>query len=451
MAATQQQYQQQYQQQQGYSYANPQQQQQYDTPTYQQQQPALLISPQVAVRPPPSSIIDYSIPLDFSKLTTNDLEKIRVLGKGDVGCVYLVHVKGYPMNAHLYAMKVLKKEDMIERQKVQRVLTERDILCTTKHPYIVSYYTSFQNEFKLFIIMEYCAGGEFFRFLQKQPNHSLSEQSAKFYAAEVLMALEYLHKQGIIYRDLKPENILLHESGHIRLTDFDLSKETGTRDLDDQETSGEKKHFFNFLHRHDRKKRIQQFNSFVGTAEYIAPEVITGFGYNASVDWWTFGILLYEMLYGKTPFVGDNMNDTFKNILHQKLNFPTNQGRNISRDCQDLIRKLLNPDQKKRLGHKMGARDIKSHPFFAGINWDRLQYERPPMIPQVSDPFDFSHFREDLSSGSESEEEEKIEKIYSVEDNLDELEKLNENNRLFGAFAYKPSRQLTPSHQSSGS
>lgn len=404
------------------------------------------LSPVPRIGPAPSAIIDYSKPLDLSKINRNNLEKIRKLGVGDVGKVYLVHVKGFEQNSHLYALKVLNKEEMIDRNKVQRVLTERDILCTAKHPFIVSYYTSFQDELNLYILMEYCAGGEFFRFLQRQPNHCISEEVAKFYAAEVLMAIEYLHKCGIIYRDLKPENILLHESGHIRLTDFDLSKETGTRDLDEV-NKNEKRHFFHFLHRGHKKKRLPQYNSFVGTAEYIAPEVITGFGYDATVDWWTLGILLYEMLYGKTPFVGSDMNDTFKNILHKELSFPVySQGRSVSKECKDLIKKLLNPDQKKRLGHKRGAVDLKSHPFFSGVNWDTIHLQLPPIVPRISDPYDLSHFRDDMSD-SENEEEEIIEKIYSVEDNLDELEKLNTNNKVFKQFAYKPTHQLTNNSQ----
>jgi protein-serine/threonine kinase len=357
-----------------------------------------------------------------------------------VGKVYLAHIKGYPSNAHLYALKVLKKEEMIERDKVHRVLTEREILTSTHHPFIVTYYCSFQDESKLYILMEYCSGGELFRLLQKQTNHCFPEHIARFYTAEVLSALEYLHQLGIVYRDLKPENILLHASGHIRLTDFDLSKETGTKNLD--EASKKHHHFFNFLQRHDKKKRIQQFNSFVGTAEYIAPEVITGFGYDATVDWWTLGILLYEMLYGTTPFKGTSMNLTFKNIVNQKLSFPELSNNNpVSRECQDLIKKLLSTDPQKRLGHRHGAQDIKAHPFFRGIYWESLSQQTPPIIPNVTHALDFSHFPAEEIQSEEDEDEQQIERIYSVEDNLD---KLKEGTKLFSAFEYKPRGPPTP-------
>ncbi|KAG2388342.1 hypothetical protein C9374_000506 [Naegleria lovaniensis] len=359
---------------------------------------------------------------DYKNLRPSHFKKIRLLGRGDVGKVYLVKHKE---TGRYFAMKVLKKEEMIQRNKVKRVLTEREILATTDHPFIVTLYSSFQSKDKLYFIMEYCSGGEFFRMLQKQPGKCLPESSVRFYAAEVLLALEYLHFMGFIYRDLKPENILLHQSGHIRLTDFDLSKQT-VQTVTPKIVKG----FFSS----DKKskldtKQIQQFNSFVGTAEYLSPEIIAGCGHTSTVDWWTFGILMYEMLFGTTPFKGSTQKDTFNHILHNKLEFPKDKP--ISKACKELIKKLLVSDQDKRLGHKNGAADIKVHPFFKGINWALIRNESPPIAPQVTDPEDTSNFRPLVDSDEEDEDEGTAEQ----EDN-------SENNP-FKNFAYTSQKKLS--------
>lgn len=341
-----------------------------------------------------SNLEELASRIDYRNLGPNDFEKIKLLGKGDVGKVYLVRLKN---TSKLFAMKVLKKEEMIERNKVKRVLTEREILATTDHPFIVTLYCSFPSKDRLYFIMEYCAGGEFFRMLQRQPNKCLPEATVRFYAAEVLLALEYLHMMGFIYRDLKPENILIHHTGHVRLTDFDLSKQSVA-------TTTPKFVKSLFSSRKSGKvdiKQLQQFNSFVGTEEYIAPEVITGFGHSSSVDWWTFGILMYEMLFGTTPFKGRTQNETFSHILHKKLEFPAHV--QVSKQCKELIKQLLVSDQKKRLGHKHGASDIKSHPFFKGITWALIRNDKPPIIPVIKDPCDTSNFRNLVDSDDEED------------------------------------------------
>lgn len=216
---------------------------------------------------------------------------------------------------------------MIKRNKIKRALAEQEILATSNHPFIVTLYHSFQSEDYLYLCMEYCSGGEFFRALQTRPGKCIPEDEARFYAAEVTAALEYLHLMGFIYRDLKPENILLHQSGHIMLSDFDLSKQSGPGGKPTM-IMGKNGASTSSLPTIDTKSCIADFrtNSFVGTEEYIAPEVIKGSGHTSAVDWWTLGILIYEMLYGTTPFKGKNRNATFANILREEIPFPEHSG-----------------------------------------------------------------------------------------------------------------------------
>lgn len=319
-------------------------------------------------------------------------DKIKLIGKGDVGKVYLVREK---KSARLYAMKVLSKKEMIKRNKIKRALAEQEILATSNHPFIVTLYHSFQSEDYLYLCMEYCSGGEFFRALQTRPGKCIPEDDARFYAAEVTAALEYLHLMGFIYRDLKPENILLHQSGHIMLSDFDLSKQS---DSGGKPTMiiGKNGASTSSLPTIDTKSCIANFrtNSFVGTEEYIAPEVIKGSGHTSAVDWWTLGILIYEMLYGTTPFKGKNRNATFANILREEIPFPDHAGApQISNLCKSLIRKLLIKDENRRLGARAGASDIKAHPFFRTTQWALIRHMKPPIIPHQGKDIDTINFR----------------------------------------------------------
>lgn len=320
-------------------------------------------------------------------------DKIKLIGKGDVGKVYLVREK---KSSRLYAMKVLSKKEMIKRNKIKRALAEQEILATSNHPFIVTLYHSFQSEDHLYLCMEYCSGGEFFRALQTRPNKCVDEDAARFYAAEVTAALEYLHLMGFIYRDLKPENILLHQSGHIMLSDFDLSKqsEPGGRPTMIVGRNGTSSTNLPTI---DTKSCIANFrtNSFVGTEEYIAPEVIKGCGHTSAVDWWTLGILIYEMLFGTTPFKGKNRNATFANILRDEVPFPDGvpQAQQVSNNCKSLIRKLLIKDELRRLGSRAGASDIKTHPFFRTTQWALLRHMKPPIIPHQGKGTETPNFR----------------------------------------------------------
>ncbi|RUS14496.1 kinase-like domain-containing protein [Endogone sp. FLAS-F59071] len=344
-----------------------------------------------------------SIKIRAVEVGPSSFTKVKLLGKGDVGKVYLVKQKG---SERLFAMKVLSKKEMIKRNKIKRALAEQEILATSNHPFIVTLYHSFQSEDYLYLCMEYCMGGEFFRALQTRPGKCLPEEDAKFYAAEVIAALEYLHLMGFIYRDLKPENILLHQSGHIMLTDFDLSKQSHPPGEPTVVKSGSPY----IPPSIDTKVCIANLrtNSFVGTEEYIAPEVIKGCGHTSAVDWWTLGILMYEMLYGITPFKGVNRNATFSNILKNEVQFPDHPGAQpVSSLCKSVIRKLLNKDEHRRLGSRAGASDVKSHPFFKTVNWALLRNAPPPIVPQQSNGLDavnFRHIQESMSLDLENDE-----------------------------------------------
>lgn len=277
---------------------------------------------------------------------------------------------------------------MIKRNKIKRVMAEQEILASLNHPFIVTLYHSFQSEDYLYLCMEYCVGGEFFRALQSLPGKCLGEEDAKFYAAEVTAALEYLHLMGFIYRDLKPENILLHESGHVMLSDFDLSARAGPRG---GAPAAIRQATPNGAPLVDTRSCIgdMRTNSFVGTEEYIAPEVIKGCGHTSAVDWWTLGILIYEMVYATTPFKGSSRNGTFSNVLKRDVIFPDPfmtgvTCPNLSPAGKSLMKRLLIKDETRRLGSVTGASEIKEHRWFANINWGLLRNRQPPIVPPKS-------------------------------------------------------------------
>ncbi|KAK4339535.1 hypothetical protein RND71_040997 [Anisodus tanguticus] len=288
--------------------------------------------------------------------------------------VHLVELKG---TGDLFAMKAMDKSIMLNRNKVHRACVEREIIALLDHPFLPTLYSSFQTETHVCLITDFCPGGELFALLDRQPMKIFKEESARFYAAEVLIGLEYLHCLGIIYRDLKPENILIQADGHVVLTDFDLSFKTSCKPQ---------------VIKHPPSKRrsrstppptflaepVSQSNSFVGTEEYIAPEIITGAGHSSAIDWWALGILLYEMLYGRTPFRGKNRQKTFSNILNKDLTFPSSIP--VSLAARQLIHSLLNRDPANRLGSNGGASEIKGHPFFREINWPLIRCMTPPPL-----------------------------------------------------------------------
>uniref|UniRef100_A0A0R3T0T1 Non-specific serine/threonine protein kinase n=1 Tax=Rodentolepis nana TaxID=102285 RepID=A0A0R3T0T1_RODNA len=298
------------------------------------------------------------------KVNAEDFQILKVIGKGGYGTVYLVQkTTKSPDKDKFYAMKVLKKAKLIRNEKnTVHTVSERNILQMLKHPFLVRLHYAFQNRSNLYIVLEYCPGGELFRYLEREC--FLMEDAACFYISEIALAIGHLHSLGIIYRDLKPENILLDKDGHVKLTDFGLSKEgVGTT------------------------------NTFCGTIEYMAPEIIRCGGHGRAVDWWSLGTLLFDMLSGGPPFSQEaDKKATAEKIIKSQVRFPPS----FSTEAVQLIRGLLKKDPKERLGTKNDVEEIKEQAFFArhGINWDDVYNRRmePPYTPELSSESDVSMF-----------------------------------------------------------
>nr|AML78267.1 putative LOV domain-containing protein [Pteris vittata] len=302
---------------------------------------------------------------------------VKPLGFGDTGSVHLVELRG---SGELFAIKAMEKSVMLNRNKVHRACAEREILAHLDHPFLPTLYASFQTRTHVCLVTDFCPGGELFLLLDRQPLKVFSEETARFYLAEIVIALEYLHCQGIIYRDLKPENVLLQKDGHVVLTDFDLSFITSCTPQLVRPTSppGKRRRYKPVPPPFFMAEPVNTSNSFVGTEEYIAPEVITGAGHSSAVDWWAVGILLYEMIYGRTPFRGKNRQKTFANVLHKDLTFPSSIPASLA--ARQLINGLLHRDPANRLGSATGAHEIKDHVFFRGINWPLIRDMVPPPL-----------------------------------------------------------------------
>ncbi|AQK43560.1 Serine/threonine-protein kinase KIPK [Zea mays] len=349
-------------------------------------------------------------------LGLKNFKLLKQLGCGDIGTVYLAELVGSDC---MFALKVMDIEYLISRKKMLRAQTEREILQMLDHPFLPTLYSHFTTDNLSCLVMEFCPGGDLHVLRQKQPTKTFSEAVCRFYVAEVLLALEYLHMLGVIYRDLKPENILVREDGHIMLSDFDLSLRCSVspmlvrissvgRDEPSRpsgpcaqscidplciQPSWSNSSCFTPRLVSSRRPRAEllkkpslpqlvvepteaRSNSFVGTHEYLAPEIIRGDGHGSSVDWWTLGIFLYELLYGKTPFKGPGNEETLSNVISQGLKFPDNPA--VSFHARDLIRGLLVKEPEYRLGSSRGATEIKRHPFFEGLNWALIRWTAPP-------------------------------------------------------------------------
>ncbi|KAH6687254.1 camp-dependent protein kinase [Plectosphaerella plurivora] len=299
------------------------------------------------------------------KYTLQDFEMLRTVGTGSFGRVHLVQSKH---NQRFYAVKVLKKAQVVKMKQVEHTNDERRMLAEVKHPFLLTLWGTFQDCRNLYMVMDFVEGGELFSLLRKSGR--FPNPVAKFYAAEVTLALEYLHSRNIIYRDLKPENLLLDRHGHLKITDFGFAKRVPDKTW-----------------------------TLCGTPDYLAPEVVSNKGYNKSVDWWSLGILVYEMLCGYTPFwdSGSPMK-IYENILRGKVKYP----QYMDPSARDLLEKLITADLSKRLGNLYGgSEDVKRHPWFSEVTWERLAKKdidapySPPVKGGTGDASQFDRYPEE--------------------------------------------------------
>lgn len=305
-----------------------------------------------------------------------DYETIKLISNGAYGGVYLVRHKE---SRQKFAMKKIDKQSLILRNQVEQAFAERDIMSFTDNPFVVSLYCSFETKRYLCLVMEYVEGGDLATLLKNMG--PLPVDLARFYFAETVLAVEYLHSYGIVHRDLKPENLLITALGHIKLTDFGLSK-IGLMNL-----------ATNICEEHLSKKDTKEFldKQVCGTPEYIAPEVISRQGYGKPVDWWSMGIILYELLIGCVPFFGETPEELFAHVINDEITWPDEDDWSLPEDAKDLISKLLKQHPIERLG-TVGAHEVKEHSFFDGINWDDLLRQKAEFVPQLDNDEDTSYF-----------------------------------------------------------
>ncbi|XP_072302888.1 RAC-beta serine/threonine-protein kinase-like [Eucyclogobius newberryi] len=301
-----------------------------------------------------------------NKVNMSDFEYLKLLGKGTFGKVILVKEKSTGVH---YAMKILRKEVIIAKDEVAHTVTESRVLQNTRHPFLTTLKYAFQTHDRLCFVMEYTNGGELFFHLSRE--RVFTEDRARFYGAEIVSALEYLHSQDVVYRDLKLENLMLDKDGHVKITDFGLCKEGITSDT--------------------------TMKTFCGTPEYLAPEVLEDNDYGRAVDWWGLGVVMYEMMCGRLPFYNRDHERLFELILMEEIRFP----RNLSPEAKSLLAGLLKKDPKQRLGGGPNdAKDVMGHVFFVSINWqDLLQKKIIPIFkPQVSSETDTRYFDEEFTA-----------------------------------------------------
>jgi len=293
------------------------------------------------------------------KVNLNDFELLQTVGIGSFGRVRLCRHK---KNSRVYVMKILKKAEIVKQKQVDHVYSEYNILSILNHPFIVELKgVNVQHPQYLYLILEYVPGGELFTLLRNNTNFPVEQ--AKFYTAHIITIFEYLHSKNIIYRDLKPENILINKNGYLKLTDFGFAKVINNN----------------------------KTYTLCGTPEYLAPEIILNKGHGKPVDWWTMGILLYEMLVGIDPFSDDDPMMIYQKIIKGKIRFPNN----IDKNAKSLIKHLLVADTTKRFGClKNGVKDIVNHRFFNGFDWRSFVFIKmePPYYPPITKNDDTSNF-----------------------------------------------------------
>jgi len=365
----------------GYQQQPPQQQQQPNQ--YQYQQPA-----QQAYQPPPQQQQQQQ-PI---KVSEEDFQTLKVIGRGGFGRVLLVRKKD---SGRVYAMKVLKKAVIAARGEIEHTKTEKNVLSRLDHPFLAKLHFSFQTPENLYIVMDFINGGELFHHLSREKR--FSEERAKFYAAQIVSGMAYLHTNGIIYRDLKPENLLLSAQGNIVMTDFGLSKEG--LEAKDARTA-----------------------TFCGTPEYLAPEIIRGDDYTKAIDWWSVGTLIYEMLTGLPPFYTEDEENMYHKIMTADLVIPSF----FSPEVADIIRQFLQRDAKLRL---QDPEQIRAHPWFRDIDWQRLDALQipPPFVPVVKSAEDVRNIDDEF-----------LQEDIHADDHDDGQPKTQVRGDAFAGFTFNP-------------
>ena len=309
-----------------------------------------------------------------------DLKIVRTLGEGACGKVKLASVAGM-----MVAVKSMNKKYIDANNKQGRLKTEHDVLMFCEHPFVATLYDVIQTDKEVHYLMEYCSGGTLADYLWSARARTLPEADVLFVATEIVAALQYLHANGCAYRDLKPENIMLTSDGHVKLTDFDLSFHNAAfkPDIDVVDmvvqgcSSACDSTLRSYVFHGEPKNRS---NSFVGTEEYIAPEIILAELHGAAVDWWCLGVLMHELAYGSTPFKGASRKATFDNILKRPVDLKDTA---MSREFEDLVNRLLRKAETERLGTSRGAEELKEHAAFAGVDWALLRNRRSPLKAQM--------------------------------------------------------------------
>ncbi|XP_059432664.1 uncharacterized protein LOC132165963 [Corylus avellana] len=338
--------------------------------------------------------------LQRHKMGADDFELLTMIGKGAFGEVRICREK---TTDHVYAMKKLKKSEMLRRGQVEHVKAERNLLAEVDSNCIVKLYCSFQDDEFLYLIMEYLPGGDMMTLLMRKD--TLTEDEARFYVAETVLAIESIHKHNYIHRDIKPDNLLLDRHGHLRLSDFGLCKPLDCSTLQEQDFSMANnangaaqndgrppapKRTQQEQLQHWQKNRRTLAYSTVGTPDYIAPEVLLKKGYGLECDWWSLGAIMYEMLVGYPPFYSDDPMSTCRKIVNWRTHLKFPEEAKLSPEAKDLISKLL-CNVNQRLGSK-GANEIKAHLWFNGIDWDKIYQIEAAFLPEVNDELDTQNF-----------------------------------------------------------
>ena len=319
------------------------------------------------------------------KQSIHDYESIAIIGRGAFGEVHVCREK---KTDKIYAIKKIKKNILILKNQVIHVLNEQIFMSRAKSPWIVELKASFQEDDYLYLVMEYLPGGDLMNLLIKKD--ILTENEAKFYISELILAIESIHKLDCIHRDIKPDNVLIDKNGHIKLSDFGLAKISDK--LYEKDNEKYKKFVGGKKNNENNEEKMTHNKNFscVGTAYYVAPEVLNKKGYDKEIDWWSVGIIFYEMLVGYAPFCSKETSEVCYKVLNWKKYLKIPSKIKISQEAQDLIFKMIN-NSNNRLG-KNGSEEIKKHPFFNGIDWDNIRNTKPPFIPKLKNEYDTSYF-----------------------------------------------------------